>query len=397
MIQDIYIRVFNLIRIKSVSLLIAYLFNIFYRGKFFLKKLLRHKCVVKMSSEKANEIICNVYPRNTRKVELVNQNISDILDLSIVVTVYNYESKLEKNILSCINQETKYRYEVIFVNDGSTDSSAYIISKYVDNDKVKLINKENGGAASARNAGINVASGKYIMFVDCDDILHNDIVEKLLNTAFFDDADIVACAHNLVKTKNEEIISTITYIYPNINLLSYKNSKMIMNYPGFPWGKVYKREMFNKIRYPEGYWYEDTITLFLLFTQCQSFEYIEEPLYDYYIHDSNITKTVSNTTNVKVIDRYWILREIIDVYLEEGNIIDSGFYELLLRHTSLFYYNNIKNLDNELVEALFVAARDLILYYRPTGKVKLPYMLKQVEKSFQSNDITLWKLASVYQ
>ena len=101
-------------------------------------------------------------------------------------------------------------------------------------------------------------------------------------------------------------------------------------------------------------------------------------MYDYYIHGSNITNIVSDTKNVKVIDRYWILLDIIDCYRRNNFHFDAQFYE-------------------DVVEALFVLARDLVLNYKPKEKVKLSYMLRQVEKSFINNDISLWKLASMYQ
>lgn len=397
MIQDIYIRLNNIIKIPFFSLLVAYIFNFLYRIKFILQKVQRKKTIVELDSKTALEKINSIFPKHHKTINVIDPEVSDDIDLSIIVPVYNYEINLEKNIISYISQKTNYNYEIIFVNDGSTDSSQKIIEKYVDNKKIKLINKNNGGASSARNVGINVATGKYIMFVDCDDVLHSDSVEKLLSKAINNDSDIVMCAHNLVKTDKGKIIAKIPYIYPHRNLLGYKNGGIIMNYPGFPWGKIYKRKMFNCIRYPESYWYEDTITLFLLFTQCKSFDYIKEPLYDYYIHESNITKIVSNTNNPKVIDRYWILDEIIESYLNNGNTITPEFYELLLKHTSLFYYSNIKNLDAHVVEAMFVLAKDLCLKYKTKGKIRLSYMLRQVEKSFETNDINLWKLASVYQ
>lgn len=397
MIQDIYIRIFNLLKSPHIALVLSYIFNMLYRTKYCILKLFRKRTIIKLNACDADKFVSSIYCNRNRVTKFINKETSQNIDLSIIIPVYNYAENLEKNIETYINQRTKYKYEIIFINDGSTDSSLAILNKYIQHPNVIVIDKENGGAASARNVGIEKAAGKYIMFVDCDDALHNDIVEKLLSVAFDTCEDIVMCAHNLIKTSNGRIVSKVPYVYPNKNLLSYRNSDIIMNYPGFPWGKVYKKDLFNNIRFPEGYWYEDTIILFLLFTQCKSFKYIDEPLYDYYIHGSNITNIVSDTKNVKVIDRYWILLDIIDCYRRNNFHFDAQFYELLLRHVSLFYYSNIKNLDKDVVEALFVLARDLVLNYKPKEKVKLSYMLRQVEKSFINNDISLWKLASMYQ
>ena len=77
--------------------------------------------------------------------------------------------------------------------------------------------------------------------------------------------------------------------------------------------------------------------------------------------------------------------------------VDDRLYTLVLRHISTYYYGSVKNLDSKVVEALFVLAKDLYSEYKPNHKVKLPFMLRQVEKSFDNHDIELWKLASCYQ
>ena len=350
-----------------------------------------------MTVGEAHKLIDEVYPKPESNPEYINCKINEDVDLSIIVTVYNYEDKLKRNIESCINQKTKFNYEVIFVNDGSTDSSRSIIEQYVDAEKVKLINKANGGAASARNVGINVSSGKYIMFVDCDDVLHETIVEELMDTAYKENLDLAMCAYNLIKFEGQNVISNVPYVYPSKNLFSYNNCGILMNYPGFPWGKVYRRELFDDIRFPEGYWYEDTIIIMLLYIKCKSYKYIEKPLYDYYIHEKNITHIVSNSKSLKSIDRYWVLNEISNQYDRIGLKDNSKIYELMLRHASLYYYKDIKRLDERIVEALFVLAKELVFQYKPKSHRRLSYSLRQVEKSFQKNDFSLWKLASSYQ
>ncbi len=392
-----YFRFYRMFHHEALCCFLASFAYFLYCVKFFVRKTFRKRVNSTMTVEEAHRIINEVYPKPESNPKYMNPEIDKNLDLSIIVTVYNYEDKIQKNIESCINQETKYNYEVIFVNDGSTDSSGRIIEKYVDNKKVKLINKINGGAGSARNVGINNACGKYIMFVDCDDILHNDIVEKLLNEAFENNLDIAMCAHNLVKEKNNTVISVAPFVYPAKNYLKYNNNPIIMNYPGFPWGKVYRRELLNDIRFPEEMWYEDTIVIMQLFVECRSFKYISVPLYDYYFHERNITHTVSNTKNIKAIDRYWVLCEIIDYYENKKYGKEASIYELLLRHASLYYYKDLKNLNDNIVEALFVSAKDLTLSLKPSKRIKLSYSLRMVEKSFLKNDISLWRLASVYQ
>ena len=99
--------------------------------------------------------------------------------ITIVVPIYNVEPYLKKSVSSIINQTYK-NLEIILVNDGSTDNCAKICDEYSKIDsRIKVIHKENGGLSDARNAGINIATGKYISFVDADDYITNDYIEYM--------------------------------------------------------------------------------------------------------------------------------------------------------------------------------------------------------------------------
>ncbi len=365
--------------------------------KFLFRKLTRKKICVKMTVEQAHNIIDRVYTPPLTNPEYINPAIDSDLDLSVVIPVYNYADILEENVKSILNQNTKYKYQVIFVDDGSTDGARDILKKYEENPKVKLIFQKNSGIGAARNTGINNASGKYLMFIDCDDTVHNDIIEVLMDEAYRNDYDMVMAAHNLVKEKDGKIYNVIPNIYPNRNLVGYKNGDDIMNLAGLPWGKVYKRELWNDVRFFPGYWYEDTIIQFLIFTNCKKYSYLQKIEYEYRWYEKNFSHTQGGKNNIKAIDSYGILLKIIEKYIENGQKCDEVFYTLLLRHLSTYYYSLFTNYEKDLVEALFTVAVEMIEKYKPEKKVKLPYILRQVEKSFYNKDIELWKLASCYQ
>lgn len=370
---------------------IAYfLFCIIYN----FKKIRLSKNEVKINAEEAKQVINKVYPRLNSKPVIENKKIDKEIDLSIVIPVYNYVEIIEKNLTAVLDQKTNYNYEVIIVDDGSTDGAADVIRKFTDNPKVKLIFQKNAGIGAARNTGINNANGKYLMFIDCDDIVHDDIVDVLLRKAYSEDYDMVMCAHNLSKEKNGVVYDVVPNVYSKFNLMAYKNNDVIMNFAGLPWCKIYKREIWNDVRFYPGYWYEDTIIQFLIFTQCKKYAYVPKIEYEYKWYEKNFSHTQGNTNNVKVIDTYWILIEILEKYKELKLPINDALYTLVLRHVSTYYYGSINNLDVNLVEALFVLAKELYCKYKPNHSVKLPYMLRQVEKAFDNNDIELWKLAS---
>lgn len=391
-----YFRFYKILHNELLACFLANIAYFIYCCKYLFEKLRIKKLPVSMNLQEAEEIINRVYPRPSSKPEYINPQHRDDLDLSVVVPVYNYADIIEDNIKSILNQNTNYNYEVIFVDDGSTDGAADILKKYEDNPKVKLIFQKNGGIGAARNTGINNAAGRYLMFIDCDDVVHNDIVQVLLDNAYSDDYDIVMAAHNLVKERNGEVYEIVPNVYPRRNLGGYKNNDSIMNYAGLPWGKVYKRELFDNVRFFPGYWYEDTIIQLLIFTKCKKFAYIPKVVYEYKWYEKNFSHTQGSSKNIKSIDIYWLLNEIIEQYKNNCQPIDNVFYTLLLRHISTYYYSNIKGLNEEVVTALFVLAKQLFDKYKVDCKVKLPFMIKQVEKAFENNDIELWKLVSNY-
>lgn len=397
MIYGFYFRFYGKFHNSVFSSVLAKLAYMLYCCVFFLKKL-RHKRVsVDVNIDDARNIVNGIHPRLDSHPVYGNKPIDDNIDLSIVVPVYNYVDIIESNIDSILNQKTEYNYQLIIVDDGSTDGAADVLKRYADNPKVKLIFQKNAGIGAARNTGINNADGKYLMFVDCDDIVHDDIVETLMNKAYSENYDMVMCAHNLSKERNGAIYEIVPNVYPKYNLIGYKNGDEIMSLAGLPWCKVYKREIWNNVRFFPGYWYEDTIIQFLIFMQCKNYAYIPKIEYEYKWYEKNFSHTQGNSASPKSIDTYWLLIEILEQYKKNNMPVDDRLYTLVLRHISTYYYSSVKNLDGKVVEALFVLAKDLYLEYKPNHKVKLPFMLRQVEKSFDNNDIELWKLASCYQ
>ena len=397
MIYGFYFRFYGKFHNSVFSSILAKFAYMLYCCVFFLKKL-RHKRVsVDVNIDDARNIVNGIHPRLDSHPMYENKPINDNIDLSIVVPVYNYVDIIESNIDSILNQKTEYNYQLIIVDDGSTDGAADVLKRYADNPKVKLIFQKNAGIGAARNTGINNADGKYLMFVDCDDIVHDDIVETLMNKAYSENYDMVMCAHNLSKERNGAIYEIVPNVYPKYNLIGYKNGDEIMNLAGLPWCKVYKREIWNNVRFFPGYWYEDTIIQFLIFMKCKNYAYIPKIEYEYKWYEKNFSHTQGNSANPKSIDTYWLLIEILEQYKKNNMPVDDRLYTLVLRHSSTYYYGSVKNLNSKVVEALFVLAKDLYSEYKPNHKVKLPFMLRQVEKSFDNNDIELWKLASCYQ
>lgn len=397
MIYGFYFRFLKLTHSEPFSILLAYLARFVFFLRFFLKRLVIKKENVEMAEAEAIRVLQKTSSEPMYKPDYSVTQLDESCDLSIIVPVFNHIDVLERCIESLIDQNTKYSYELLLIDDGSTDGAQILIEKYRIHDFVRIIHQKNGGIAAARNTGLCQARGRYLMFVDCDDYVHDDLVESLMTRAEQDNADIVMCAHALVKVKDSIITSRLPNIYPAKNLLGYKNGDEIMNYAGLPWGKVYKRKLFEKVRFFPGYWYEDTIIHGLVFTQCNKFAYVPEVKYEYQWYEGNFSHTQGGKGQDKAVDRYWLLKAIVARYEELGLEQDAEFYTMLLKHVSAYFYPTVASLPEEVIQAMFVAGRELLLKHKPTEKVELPYMLRLTEQAIIKKNIALWKLCSVNQ
>ena len=212
--------------------------------------------------------------------------------ISVIVPVYKVEAYLEECINSIINQTYK-NLEIILVDDGSPDNSGIICDKYAKKDeRIKVIHKENGGLSDARNAGIDVVTGKYITFIDSDDYIENLYIEKLYLAIKNNNTNISQCGFSKV-SNSKEILEKIGYDKNYIlsgkemlkDLYMYKNS--VEN--TVVWNKMYLIDLFKNIRFPKGKIHEDEyITYKILYFQ-EKVSIIKDYLYNYRQTDNSIT------------------------------------------------------------------------------------------------------------
>lgn len=176
--------------------------------------------------------------------------------ISIIVPVYNVEGYLEECINSLIHQ-TYLNIDIILIDDGSSDSSGEICDKYkkIDN-RIQVVHKKNGGVSSARNAGLSLVNTKYISFVDPDDYVSEQFIEKLYNSLIENSADIAVCNFFTIKGKNifeEKEIRDKNLNQEEALRLLVKDEIM----SSYLWNKLFKRELFNNLQFDIGYRYED--------------------------------------------------------------------------------------------------------------------------------------------
>lgn len=212
------------------------------------------------------------------------------IKVSVIIPVYNVENYIEECVESVINQTLK-EIEIIIVNDGTKDNSIKKIEKYLSDSRVILINKENGGVSSARNAGLKIARGEYISFIDSDDFIEPIMLEKLYSNSKLAEIIFSNIAIYNNETKNKKY-DKIEAIFGNENKGSY-----LFYYYMFPTiNRIYRKDYLEKIKltFTEGIIYEDIIFSIKASFLAKKVKYIDEFYYDYRI---NRTGSIMTTTN----------------------------------------------------------------------------------------------------
>lgn len=212
--------------------------------------------------------------------------------VSIIVPVYKVEKYLRKCIDSILNQ-TYENLEIILVNDGSPDNCGEICDEYAEKySKIIVIHKQNGGLSSARNAGLDVATGDYIGFVDSDDWIEPNMYQRLMENAIKYNAEIsVAGLTNIKECENKYEVIKSTY-NGTIEIICFDKYEEMKNFflgTWSAWDKIYKKEVHEDIRFPEGEINEDEAIALKLIDRCERIVHTNEALYNYLSRPNSIT------------------------------------------------------------------------------------------------------------
>lgn len=236
--------------------------------------------------------------------------------ISVVVPVYNVERYLKKCIDSVLNQ-TFENFELILVDDGSTDNSGLICDDYAKShpNKIRLIHQANGGLGAARNAGIDAASGEYLLFVDSDDYIEADTLQLLSEKAVKTEADLIIFDYRSVD-ETGKVISEHSQKLPIDKTFSLKNFPGLIFTDPLACNKLYHRSLFFKtgIRFPSRVWYEDIRTTVKIYLYAQKCIYLNRAFYNYLKRSGSIMNNASCERNSEII---LALNDTIDYYKEK--------------------------------------------------------------------------------
>ena len=207
------------------------------------------------------------------------------MKLSIIIPVYRVEVTLERCLQSIVGQ-TFRDFEAILVDDGSPDNCPKLCDEWAERDgRIRVVHKQNGGLSDARNAGINAAKGEYLTFVDSDDFLSTDTYEQVMPlTAENDIVEFPVYWH--YGAEDQRVLSFGSIVYEDmrdywLNGFAYEHT--------YAWNKIYRRELFEDVRFPVGKVFEDVATLPLLLKRARRVATTAQGLYYYCTNPQGIT------------------------------------------------------------------------------------------------------------
>ena len=256
--------------------------------------------------------------------------------ISVIIPVYNVENYL-RECLDSITSQTVKDIEIICIDDGSTDNSPEILKEYQKKDsRIKIITKENGGQATARNLGIKEAQGEYIAFIDSDDFIESEMLEKLYTKAKDDNLDIAMCKIATYNNQTGEIKDNVWYYMLGIfrdfekEIFNHKDTKeFTCNIAVTPYNKIYKTSLIkdNNILFPEGLIFEDEKFFYDTYLRAKRVSIIPEFLYYYRVSRKGSTVDIEKENDYT--DIIEISKQIRQTFKETNNYED---YKYLLNN-----------------------------------------------------------------
>ncbi len=312
--------------------------------------------------------------------------------VSVIVPVYNMEKYLERCVDSILAQ-TYANLEVILVDDGSADSSGAICDSYAERDnRIRVVHKANSGLSSARNAGLDIALGDYIGFVDSDDYISPEMYQLLASALDKSDCEIA----NVMYVRVDENGATMPSKVPHntdkeISAEQFLRELMLHTGDVSVWSKLFKKEIFDNVRFPEGKLNEDLIFMLDVFKRVNKVAFVAKVGYFYFTRSGSISSGYGKAV-VDMVDNSLAAKKIVDysypslkeetsrfalyqhmAYLllvpasdaKKQNKVYTSALKYLRKNVVVGMFNNYLTLKNKLViAAICVAPKATAKYYQ---------------------------------
>lgn len=306
--------------------------------------------------------------------------------VSIIIPVYKVEKYLDKCVKSVIDQTYK-NLEIILVDDGSPDTCPKMCDDWAKKDsRIKVIHKENGGLSSARNAGLDIFAGDYVMFLDSDDYLDVNAIKYSLSECVNTDADIVSFKARVVREKDSDCCYNNSGIYKTTE---YNNDEILKYFFSgedqlfvTSWAKLFKSYIFDNLRFEHGKIHEDEFIIVELLDKAHKLIVIDKPFYNYLKRDGSITAIQSlkgfENSYEAFLKRYDYVEKNLNQFMSIEKIAFLSQLRVLYV-TSKKYYKDF--------------AKKILQKYNETYKMFKPKDYKNfLFKYFRCLYILLWKI-----
>ena len=221
--------------------------------------------------------------------------------ISIIVPVYKVEKYLNRCVDSILAQ-TFRDFELIMIDDGSPDNCGLICDEYARKDKrIQVLHQKNGGVSSARNYGLDIANGEYIMFVDSDDWIHPQMLELLYHAVITHNSKLSICSYKSATTYKpmDSILDASISLWNTEELYVSMTINAIV-----PWAKLFHTSLLKSVRFPLNVRFEDERTIYKALFQTTQIPYVNHPLYFYFTNPDGFMNTRHFTLQMDVIPAY---------------------------------------------------------------------------------------------
>lgn len=307
--------------------------------------------------------------------------------VSVIVPVYNVEKYLE-SCIDCILNQTFSDFDLILVDDGSTDASSDICDEYEKKDnRIHVIHQQNGGSSNARNTGLVYAlhhsTSEWITWVDSDDLINNRYIEYLLNACIIMKKEISVCGFSL---NFDEVTSAKTSPEYQVGYTEFCWCDDTVETPVL-WGKIYKKSLWENIRFPDGKTYDDAYTTYRVLFQVKQIVFFNSKLYFYRQADNSL---MHSKWNIRRLDSIEAIEQQL-LFFNENGFREAWKYTCKLYLDHLIYNLQFMKESSEL-HSLFLIYRRIYREFLLENGNKCGLSLKEAPGYYS---IT-WPIFSVY-
>lgn len=287
--------------------------------------------------------------------------------LSVIIPVYNVEKYIYECIKSVVEQSIK-EIEIIVVDDGSQDNSIKIVEKFIDK-RIKILKKDNGGLSSARNEGLKVATGEYVIFVDSDDYLKdNTVLEEMYRIAKESKSDIVVGNYVKKYDEKEEInkVDKTIYHFHTISGIEFLEESLYKKcYSATVWKNLFKTQFLidNKLWFKEGIYHEDELFTPITFSKAKRVSIYPKEIYVYRQRQGSIMN--SAIMDKRISDTFIICTNLLKYFSDFDGKIKFCIYQYIAEMIlSYSYKNRLKSIPKYIKRELLKVNYDIRFRFR---------------------------------